>query len=791
MAEQPDSKDGPAQDIARGERLLAAGQAEAALAALRPAAESADPAARAQALDAMGRAFLALENPGEALKHAERALAAHRAAAISANRARALLRLGRGDEATQAADAALALHPTEARALAVRAEVAASRGDKPAIFAPAPEKLDLPEPIADALASAGDAMTVGVAWDSDRKSDSALDDPMSTPGAGRFSASLDLALRFFARPGARLVLLRSRAADAQARRAAQVGIVIDPFAALHDSTIDDALLAGVISRLDAVVAVDSRAAELAGLLGKHGFVLLPTGIVGRWPEAGPPDAMKSLTIHRQPAPRDWETPFRAVAEALTIMLRARKPAPAKPPPPDIAKQAQALLVQGNELHAKGDIAGAARAWRQALALNPRLPAAWGNLGVMLRVEDHPEAAIACYREALGVGSGETASTTGNMGNATKDADRLEEAIALHRKTVEMDPGKASNHHNFGISLRQAGRYREAIRCFERALQLKPSWVSAQWDLALARLHVGDFAKGWPLYEARWNLPEMSMPKLSKPLWNGEALNGQTILLHSEQGFGDAIQCVRYVPALKARGAARVVLDCKPQLSRLFATVEGLDAIAPRGSGLPPFDLHCPLNSLPGRFGTDTSSIPGKTPFIRAPAGGAAKFARALTLAGKRLKVGIVWSGSVTFKDNHHRATTLARFLSYFGLPEICLFSLQKGPPEAEIKALGADAPVVDLAPLIEDFADTAAVIDELDLVLMTDSSVSHLAGAMNRPVWQLLPYHAHWLWLENEHLTTPWYPSMRFFRQPAINDWDTPFGRAADALIDLARQKQT
>ena len=785
MAQQTDPaaihSDDPAVHVARGERLLAAGHAEAALAAFRPAALAAAAAPRAAALDGMARAWLALEQPDLALSFADKAAAAYASPAILAGRARVLLRLDRAEEAARAAEVALDLHPSEPRALAIKQ---AAQDAAPAV-APVPEKRDLPKPLLDALAQAGDAMTLGVCWESGRPRDPLLDDPPGTPGGRRSSASLDLCLRFFAQYGARLVVLRQGPPDAATRRIAQSGIIVDPFALVHDSAIDDAMLAGLVERLDAVAAVDSRAAELAGLLGKPGFVLMPFGVAAPWP-----DRFKSLTACRQPAPRDWETPFRAAGEGVAQLLRARPRSAPKPVPPDRLRQAQALMVQGNKLHAKGDAAAAVRAWRQAVALHPRLAAALGNLGVALRVDDYPEAAIACYRESLGASPADAASTIGNMGNAEKDCDRLDEALKLHQKSVALDPSKPSNHHNLGITCRQAARYRDAIKSFEAALKLKPGWTSAKWDLALVRLHVGDFDKGWPLYESRWQLPEMTMPKLAKPLWNGEKLEGRSILLHSEQGFGDAIQCVRYAAALKSDyGAGRVVLDCKPQLARLFAGAAGVDEIVPRGKALPAYDLHCPLNSLPGRFKTTTETIPGRTPFLKAPEGSGAKFARAMALAGGRLKVGIVWSGSVTFKDNQHRATTLARFLKHFGLPTVCLYSLQKGPPEDELRALGADAPLVDLTPLIDDFADTAAAVEQLDLVLMTDSSVAHLCGALDRPVWVLLPFHAHWLWLGNDRDVTPWYPSMRFFRQPRTNDWDTPFRRAAEELVKLAERR--
>ncbi|MCC6468950.1 MAG: tetratricopeptide repeat protein [Alphaproteobacteria bacterium] len=782
--ERPDDTIGAAARIARGSRLLASGHAEAALAAFRAAA--AGPAAlQSIAEDGLGRAWLALDQPELALAHFDRAVAAQTTplATILADRAWALLRLGRADGALAAADQALAGNPTEARALAARAEVASARGEGGA-WAPSPQPVTTAR-AAEPLASALGQMLVGIAWRSDRQPDPALADPPGTPGADRFSAPLDPFLRYLAPFGARLVALRTTPADPRTQLLASRGIVIDPGGT---QGMDDAGLAAIIANLDLVVAVDSRVAELAGLLGRPAIVLLPTGVIGRWPHAAAAPHRRALTVLRQEQPGDWDPVFRRAADLLAGLLRKRKPpAPVRPPKP-VAERAAAALAEGHRLHAAGNSDAAADSWRRALTIDPGLAAAWANLGVAMRIAQEPEAAIVCYRQALGLG-GAAAGTLGNLGNALKDLDRLDEAVAIHQKSVALEPQKAGGFQNLGIALRQAGRYREAIAAFDRALAIDPRLHTVRWDQALARLHTGDFAGGWPLYESRWDIGDLVMPNLAAALWDGGPLDGKTILLHSEQGFGDAIQCVRYAQALKQRGAARVVLDCKPPLVRLFQTAPGVDAIVPRGAGLPPHDLHCPLNSLPGRFGTDTTNIPGAIPFLRAPANGVDKFRPSLALAGTRLKVGIVWSGSVTFKDNHHRATTLARFLRHFGLAEVCLFSLQKGPPEAELKALGADTPLVDLAPLIEDFADTASAIGALDLVLMTDSSVAHLAGALGTPVWVLLPFHAHWLWLENDRDTTPWYPSMRFFRQPSPNDWEAPFARAADELLALAKRQ--
>ncbi|MBL8704604.1 MAG: tetratricopeptide repeat protein [Rhodospirillales bacterium] len=758
--------------LAQGERLLARGHAEAALAAFR--------AARGPlAEDGLARAWLALDDAARALAHADAAVAALPIAAIHANRATVLLRLDRLDAAREAADKALALHPSQPRA---RAVVAAIDGVP---WAPAAEKPALPPGAEAMLAQQGGALLVGVAWRSDRARDPVLDDPPGTPGAARVDVPLSLCLRFLALYGARLVLLRRGPPDPATMRLATLGIVVDPCGPLG---LDEAQLAGLIARLHLVVSVDGRAAELAGLLGRPGLVLLPSGMAARWPENADGPERRSVRAIRQQKPGEWEPVLHQAAQAVMALLKQRPAEIRKAAGPAEAAQAQAAMAEGHRRHAAGDANGAALLWSRALLLDPGQAAAWANLGVMMRTIDDPAAAIACYRQAIGIG-GVNPGTLGNLANALKDLDLLPEAIAAHEQVLAMEPGKPSHHHNYGIALRQAGRYRDAIAAFERTLAISPGLKTVCWDLALARLQVGDFAQGWPLYESRWDLGDISLPALAAPLWRGEDLSGKTILLHSEQGFGDAIQCVRYAGALKARGAARVVLDCKPPLERLFATVPGVDAIAPRGQALPPHDVHCPLNSLPGLFGTDTTNIPGAIPFLRAPEDGAGKFATALALAGTRLKLGIVWSGSVTFKDNHHRATTLARFLRHFALPEVCLFSLQKGPPEAELRALGPDAPLVDLAPLIDDFADTAAVIGQLDLVLMTDSSVAHLAGALGAPVWVLLPHHAHWLWLENDRDATPWYPSMRFFRQARANDWDAPFAAAGEALASLARSR--
>jgi hypothetical protein len=317
------------------------------------------------------------------------------------------------------------------------------------------------------------------------------------------------------------------------------------------------------------------------------------------------------------------------------------------------------------------------------------------------------------------------------------------------------------------------------------LNLAPDSVTAHSDRAQILLLRGDFAEGWREFEWRWKLKELRPQNFKQPRWTGASLPEATILLWPEQGFGDTILGVRYIPLVKER-VGTVILGCKPELARLFEGLPGVDRIVMVGEQLPEFDVHCPLLSLPGLFDTHFGNIPAPAP-LTVPDAAHDKLAPAFAPHARRLKVGIVWSGSVTFRANHLRATTLDRFLAFAEVPDVQLFGLQKGPRSKDLDAYGARGLVVDLAPYLDDFADTAAAVDALDLVLMTDSSVAHLAASRGRPVWNLLPYMPYWLYLTGRS-DSPWYPSMRLFRQPQPGDWDAVFREAKAALAALAAE---
>lgn len=410
-----------------------------------------------------------------------------------------------------------------------------------------------------------------------------------------------------------------------------------------------------------------------------------------------------------------------------------------------------------------------------------------RLGVSLRAAGNPATAVAAYRRAL-EREEPSPGLLSNFGNALTDLQRFDDALALHRRAVKLAPTSAQFMINFGVTLRDAGMIDEALSAFDRALFIEPDNVSARFNRAQLLLMCGDYRSGWAEFEWRWRLETVKPPSYRQPLWDGRDHPDGTILLWPEQGFGDTILCARFIPFLK-RKFRRVLLGCQPALARLFSKLDGVDEVLPYGTKLPKFDVHCPLMSLARFLATDLQAIPQPADLF-VPQEVSPSLQAAISSSGDRLRVGIVWSGSVTFKSNHLRSTSLERFLELTAVPGIQLFSLQKGPRAADLTGIGADRIVIDLAPMLNDFADTAAAISQLDLVVMSDSSVAHLCGSLGRPVWNLLHHVPYWLYLRNR-TDSPWYPSMRLFRQNRPGDWDEVFKRVNAALMQHSRQHRS
>jgi hypothetical protein len=399
------------------------------------------------------------------------------------------------------------------------------------------------------------------------------------------------------------------------------------------------------------------------------------------------------------------------------------------------------------------------------------------------------AAAGCFRRALEL-TPDDASALAGCGLALMALDRPEEGIELHAAAVRAAPEDPFVLFNYGLALRECNRQEEALAAYGQALaripENAPRRATMEWEPVLAALDLGRYAETWPAFELRWKQRIGIERVFAQPRWKGEAFAGKTILVYEEQGYGDTILCARYLPLVKARGG-NVIFETKPELHRLFAGMPGVDALAAPGSALPAFDLQCPIMSLPGIFGTHLGSIP-PVPELRA-APPSPEAARLLALGGNRFKVGIIWSGSVTFSRNHKRATTADRFLPFAEIPGVQLYSLQKGAPEQELAACAGRSLVWELGPHLNDFAETASVLKALDLVIMTDSSVAHLAGSLNVPVWNLLNYRPYWLYLK-ERADSPWYPSMRLIRQPRPGDWDSVFAETGEFLRDAVALKK-
>lgn len=406
------------------------------------------------------------------------------------------------------------------------------------------------------------------------------------------------------------------------------------------------------------------------------------------------------------------------------------------------------------------------------------------LAVCLRQQRRFDEAIPLYRRLLAEVPTEGA-IWGNLANALTDSLRWQEALVAHRRALAVMPEAADGWASYGRTLARLGRGPEARAALEKALALgHPHPGQVEWDICLSWLVEGDYARGWPLYDRRWSMARSEANPFPGPRWDGSTQPGATLYLHSEQGFGDTIQCLRYLPLAAAR-VGRIVLAIQPPLHRLAREIAPEGTVITDRSSLPePGWQIASLLDLPGLFTPSAATVPFGDGYLRAPEAAREKMASLLPQGEGPLKVGIVWSGSTTFQHNDVRRSRLSDFVTAFAQPGVRLYSLQKGPPEAELAAMPG-APVTDLAPHLEDFADTAAACEALDLVIMTDSAVAHLCGALNRPVWVLMGPLLHWPW-GKESEETPWYRSVRLIRQPAPGCWAPVFDRAAAALAERA-----
>ena len=422
--------------------------------------------------------------------------------------------------------------------------------------------------------------------------------------------------------------------------------------------------------------------------------------------------------------------------------------------------------------------------RRAIALNPNAVDAHINLGHVLRGQGKFDDARISLLKALTLRP-DSAAALNNLGSVLEDQGKLEEAVTHFRRAIAVLPTYVEAHNNLGNVLRKQAKYTEARQSYDQALALRPGYVEALWNRSLLELLLGNYPEGWRDYEIRSRRSINRPREFPQPLWRGEPLDGARILLHSEQGLGDALQFLRYVPRVQAAGGT-VLLCVPPCLHRLAAPLLRASDLAVTAECLPPFDLQCPLMSLPLAFQTTVHSIPAEVPYLTIP-DDALRRAEDFHWPSEGLRVGLVWSGNPQHANDRFRSMrpeTLAPLLSVEG---IHFFSLQVDVSAEVLENLPAC--VTDLRPFITDMADTAALVSHLDLLVTVDTAMAHLAGALAKPTWVLLTFAPDWRWL-TEREDSPWYPTMRLFRQPQFDDWQSVLQRVRVELAALAERNR-
>ncbi|MEG4519068.1 MULTISPECIES: tetratricopeptide repeat protein [unclassified Microcoleus] len=530
-----------------------------------------------------------------------------------------------------------------------------------------------------------------------------------------------------------------------------------PVIDLSDNLNDFADTAAVISQLDLVISADTAVAHLAGALGKPVWILLCFMPDWRWMlEREDSPWYPTARLFRQQKPGDWEEVFDRVKIALKHLISIRYqavPGNADPeaPPRFSLSPAQVQFHIAKALEKQGKKAEAAAHYEQVIAASPSHAEAHSYLGYL-----------------------------------KQENGQIGEAISHYKQALETNPNLSETNLYLGSALEEQGQVAEAIDFYNKAIQLRPNSPNWRLRLALALLLTGNYEPGFAEYESRWQTQQLDQRSFEQPLWDGSDLQGKTILLHPEQGFGDTIQFIRYAPLVKQKGG-QVIVACHVLLKRLFEGIAGVDRVGVRPSDLIDFQVQAPLLSLPRILGTTLENIPANIPYLAPP-----KDFKFSLQPNNKLKVGIVWAGGPLHRNNHRRSCKLSDFLKFVDVPGVSFYSLQKDLSAGDslqdscaVRTLLKQHQIEDLSEHCVDFADTAAIISQLDLVICVDTSVAHLAGALGKPIWILLSFVPDWRWMLDRE-DSPWYPTARLFRQQKAGDWDGVCDRIKAALLERA-----
>ena len=458
--------------------------------------------------------------------------------------------------------------------------------------------------------------------------------------------------------------------------------------------------------------------------------------------------------------------------------------------------------------------------QKAIQINPNVDEAYAKIGLALTDMGRSDEAISFYRKANQLNPNNLMALYG-LCTILQCKGQLDDALQYYYKLLELDPNYAKAHYGLGFIFRDKGQLDESINCFQKAIKLKPTFIEAyiglgsaflkkgqideastsyqkaieldsanpiaHHDWAFCLISLGDLSRGWKEHQWVYKTQEgiNFLQNYSEPLWTGFDISGLTVLLHDGPlgsfGFGDTIQFIRYTPLIAARGA-KVIFECKKELISLLSNVDGVYQIMELGGQPPRFDVHCHLLDLPFIFDISLDNIPARVPYIPADPTMIKDWGEKIQHNGDKLKVGLVWGGG-SGKYCH-----LKTYLFLGSLDKIIFYSLQKGPAADEAKNPPDGMQLIDLTNEIYDFTDTAALIEHLDLVISVDTSVAHLAGALGKPVWTLLPFASCWRWMRNGE-DSPWYPTMRLFRQTSPGDWNSVMAKVAEELKKLVSSK--
>jgi tetratricopeptide (TPR) repeat protein len=442
--------------------------------------------------------------------------------------------------------------------------------------------------------------------------------------------------------------------------------------------------------------------------------------------------------------------------------------------------AEANCKLAHVLRLQGDLVEALRLSEYALALDPARFETFDELGLVLTDMKNPGAAAEAFQRAVALNP-DSALTALSLGYFYVKGGDIPAAADALRRAIKLDPKVHLSHVSLGSVLSLMGDWAGALECYERARTLCPNSADVSFYLGLLHLSLGNFALGWREHEEREGARRMRK-RFSQPQWKGEPLQGARILLHAEQGLGDTLQFIRYVPLVAARGG-QVVLAVQARLHRLLAGTEGAwQVIISEGGTVSDFLWHCPLLSLPLAFGTELSSIPAKIPYVH-PDPALVKVWEQ-RMQGDSLRIGLAWGGNPNYPHELWRSIPLEQLAPLTNLENTTFYSLQMGAPAEQVKQLGRRVHLIDLQAEQKDFADTAAIVANLGLVISIDTSVAHLAGAMGKPVWVLLHKSPDWRWLI-EREDNPWYPTARLFRQTTLGNWQEVVTRVERELREL------